>query len=397
MIVDTGNKVKKTISINSRPQKDKLGNVTGAVTTFVDITKELKSKKALINSEKKYRDLFTLSTDACLILRDGIYVDCNKAAYTSLGMTSKNQLIGLKPKDVAPEFQEDGSRSENIADEKIDIVKNQHHHRFEWLHKKITGELFYSEVLLTKMEDLNGEFVYVIWRDISDRKHQEKLILESLKEKEVLLSEVHHRVKNNLAIISGMIQLQAFSSKNSQEVKELAKSVNRIKSIAIIHEQLYKTGNYAAISMEDNIKQQLEGLIKLYSNDKKNISINLNLEEVHININQAIPLSLFINEVATNSLKYAFEGKEKGEISVNIKLLDNDTIQFLFKDDGIGFEIDKSRNSKDSLGYSLIEAFVSQLHGKLTLDSRIGKGTSISLIFKRAHNKGANSNLNSQN
>lgn len=380
-------------SVSISPIIDGHGKVINYVAVKENITDKIKSAQALVNSEKKYRDLFTLSTDACLILKDGVYIDCNNAALKVLGMYSKEELIGLRPADIAPEFQADGTRSDSGSIERILKANKEKFLRFEWLHKKVNGEVAPSEVMLTKIEDDGEGYLYVVWRDITARKKYEEQLQSSLEEKEVLLAEVHHRVKNNLAIVSGMLELQAFSSKNSDEVTELAKSVYRIKSIAIIHEQLYKTGNFVSISLAKNTRYQVDSLLLMYGEKWDNkVRVSYDMEDVKVNVNQAIPFGLLVNELATNSLKYAYSGIKEPVLKINLSI-ENDEILFVIHDNGVGFDVNEFNNTEGSLGHTLIKTFVSQLEGKLDIRSNSKKGTTINLIFKPISKKGSGSNM----
>jgi len=239
-----------------------------------------------------------------------------------------------------------------------------------------------------KCVQLIGTFI-----DITEEKEKEQKLIENLEEKEILLAEIHHRVKNNLAVISGMLELQAFSSTNSKEVEELAKSVNRIKSIAIIHEQLYKAGNFAAISIDESIISQINSLVKMY--DPKiegELKLSFDLEKVSLNVNQAIPFGLLINELVTNTLKYAFKGVPNPELRISLNKVNQD-VEFSILDNGVGFNVDKFKNAKDSLGHSLIEAFVAQLEGNLDIQSSSEKGTHITITFNPSSKKGASANI----
>lgn len=375
------------------PITDAQGNVINYVAVKENITEKKHTQDALIKSEKKYRDVFTRSTDACLIIKDGVYIDCNKAALMALGMRSKKALIGLKPSDISPEFQEDGSRSDSGAVNKMLKATKEKHIRFEWLHKKIIGEVFPSEVMLTKIEEDDEDYFYVVWRDITERKKQEKLLKENLEEKEVLLSEIHHRVKNNLAIISGLLELQIFSAKNSKVISALGLSVQRIKTMAIIHEQMYESGDFTAISIDESLQVQIENLRKIYGvNRGKVIAVTYDLEVIKISINQAIPFGLLINELASNSFKYAFDGVEHPTLSILLHAK-KDVIEFNIQDNGIGFNVDKFNNEEDSLTQNLINVFVSQLNGNLDIQSSPDKGTSVTLTFKPTLKRGSSSNL----
>ncbi|MEQ9310332.1 MAG: PAS domain S-box protein [Balneolaceae bacterium] len=236
-----------------------------------------------------------------------------------------------------------------------------------------------------------GKCVQVIgtFIDITEEKEKEQQLKENLVEKEVLLAEVHHRVKNNLAVISGMLELQAFSSTNSNEIKELTKSVSRIRSIANIHEQLYKTGNFASIAIHDSIKIQIDKTLSMHIGDsKEQVTLLYNLENMSLNINQAIPFSLLVNELTTNALKYAFNGVPKPELKISLIKVNQDIV-FSIEDNGIGFDVDEFKNSESTLGHTLIDAFVVQLKGTIDISSSSKKGSKFTITFTPADKKGS--------
>ncbi len=290
----------------------------------------------------------------------------------------------------------------------------------EWSRKVYRGELEPSKESIEELNNLKGVHNEGIWNiknsdgeiliwqfhsgpigdktiisaaiDITEAKQKEQLLKDNLEEKEVLLGEVHHRVKNNLAIISGMLELQAFTSENTNEINELTKSVNRIKSIANIHEQLYKTGDFRSISISDSIKTHVDSLASMYDNEIE-VKVNLiyDLENVSLSINQAVPIGLLINELSTNALKYAFKGVIEPELKISLKKIDNEIV-FSIQDNGVGFDVDEFNDSDDSLGHSLIEAFVSQLEGSLDIKSNSKNGTNFTIRFIPILKKGGYAN-----
>ncbi len=376
------------------PIIDTNGKIINYVSVKENITEKKYVQEALVKSEKKYRDLFTRSTDACLILKGGVYTDCNDAALKALGMSSKEELIGLRPSQIAPEFQENGVRSDSEAIKKLTKASEEKHLRFEWLHKKVNGEIAPFEVMLTKIEeggeDDDDDYFYVVWRDIKARKEFEKQLKENLEEKEVLLSEVHHRVKNNLAIISGLLELQIFSSEDPKVLEVLGLSVQRIKTIAIIHEQIYNSGDFTAISIDESIKSEIENMLKKYNISGENeINVNYDVENIKLNVNQAIPFGLLINELVTSSVKHSLAGIKNPSFEIYLHHKDG-VIEFRIHVNGVGFDVN---DFNSSLVKNLISVFVSQLDGNLDVKSSPEKGTSITLTFKPTIKKGSSSNL----
>ena len=222
---------------------------------------------------------------------------------------------------------------------------------------------------------LHGSF-----QDITEKKLADERIKESLKEKEILLMEVHHRVKNNLALVSGLMQLQAYQTDDEMVYKYLEDNQTRIKSIALIHDQLYQNDNFTNVRLDE----QTENLIKHLSDsiaNGKDIRVELELDEVEVNINQAVPYTLLLNEVVTNAYKHAFNEAEKGEIHLTLKS-ENNLVSLKVKDDGKGLDRDIDLEYPSSLGMTLVKTLSDQLQGTLNIDSG-DSGLSVDLTFKR--------------
>ena len=223
-------------------------------------------------------------------------------------------------------------------------------------------------------EEGNLERVVTTFIDITKRiefekklHKQQEILKDALKEKTTLLSEIHHRVKNNLAIVSGLLELQSMETDADLQLP-LQRSVNRIHSIAMVHELMYQTEKLSSV----NIKKYLDELIPAIHRTmqtKKDIEINLDLEDYQLNINQAIPLGLLMNELLTNSFKYAFLKIKNGRINISMKSKDS-YLEFLYKDNGHGFEGDEIIGNSKSLGLSLIHAQLQQLHADFEAETK---------------------------
>jgi two-component sensor histidine kinase len=214
--------------------------------------------------------------------------------------------------------------------------------------------------------------VLVSFFDISERKSAEEKVMASLKEKEILLKEIHHRVKNNLQIISSLLNLQSeyITDKASKEL--FYDSLNRIRSMALIHERLYQSKNFSKINVLDYIKDVTNYLLRTYKNNQREIKVELGVENLSISIEYAIPLGLLINEVVSNSLKYAFNGLQSGLITISMRNGGGGNYELLLKDNGTGIpeQID-FRNTK-SLGLQLVNNLVEQLDGNIELERKSG-------------------------
>jgi two-component sensor histidine kinase len=192
------------------------------------------------------------------------------------------------------------------------------------------------------------------------------------------LKEVHHRVKNNLQIISSLLNIQASKSNNQEVIEELTESKHRILSIALTHEFLYKSGTLAYIQMPDYIEQLIEQLKYLFNSDKNKIKVTLNIEKIAFEMDVALPIGLMVNEIVSNSFKHAFDVKG-GEIRVQMTRNDNQFCLAL-SDDGKGFDPNKRNEiESNSIGLELIDSLVDQINGNINMLK--GKGTTFEIFF----------------
>lgn len=199
-----------------------------------------------------------------------------------------------------------------------------------------------------------------------------KDISVALNEKTVLLSEVHHRVKNNLAVVSGFLQLEMMKGNHQESVKKvLDENVLRIKSMGYIHEQLYKSQDFSSINMKEYIKILVNEISNTYQPDDKEIELLINCDDINLNMNQAIPCALTINELLSNAYKHAFTGKDRGTIDISVTEQKHQ-IYVKVKDDGVGLPKDINLEYSDSLGMLLVHQFVAQLESELSYQNTIG-------------------------
>jgi two-component sensor histidine kinase len=221
-----------------------------------------------------------------------------------------------------------------------------------------------------------------IVQDITDRKQAEEKIRRSLEEKEVLLREIHHRVKNNMQIVSSLLMLQSRNIEDKKYKDMFIDSQNRINSMALIHEKLYQSESIAQINFKEYISDIVSNIFESYS-IKRNIKIDINVENIPIKIDYAVPCGLIINELVTNSLKYAFPDDRQGNIKISVKKEDNNMIRLSISDDGIGIPKDMDIRNTKSLGLHLVTALAeAQLHGQIILNRE--KGTEFQIRFEGA-------------
>jgi PAS domain S-box-containing protein len=237
-------------------------------------------------------------------------------------------------------------------------------------------QCFLNPVYLNgKLEELSC-LVY----DNTERKEIDRKIRDSLKEKEVLLQEVHHRVKNNLQVISSILNLQSSYVNDPKTLEILRESQQRIKSMSFIHETIYRTADFSRLEFMDYIKTIASNLIQSYRNAATRVDFIPQMESVGLNLDQAIPCGLIINELVSNALKYAFKGRKKGVLTVILRE-ENDDVILAVKDDGVGLPPDFAFEKNNSLGIQLVYALLEQLDATMKVNQT--EGTEFFIRFHR--------------
>lgn len=216
-------------------------------------------------------------------------------------------------------------------------------------------------------------------KEVAQRKLAQEQINESLKEKIVLLREVHHRVKNNLQIVSSLLNLQAGYITDKKVLEVFKESQSRIRSMALIHEKLYQSRDLDKINFSDYVDSLISDLYKSYRSQLIRINIRCESQQIFLEIDQAILCGLVINELISNSVKHAFEGRDGGDILVKL-INETDNYMIVVKDNGIGFPEDIDIENTDSLGLQLVTSLTSQMGGKLEIKSE--NGTVVTITFR---------------
>ena len=217
-----------------------------------------------------------------------------------------------------------------------------------------------------------------IARDITDKTIATNKLKTSIKEKDVLLREIHHRVKNNMQIISSLLSLQMTHIDDGDAVNLLKESQNRVRSMAIIHDKLYQSYDLTRINLTEYIKSLVNGLFYSYS-IKDHINSTINVDDVQLNIETAVPFGLILNELISNSLIHGFPEGKGGELYIRLKIVD-DKYEMIVGDTGIGFPEDIDFKKTDSLGLQLVNNLVNQIDGEIELNKN--HGTEFKIIFK---------------
>jgi two-component sensor histidine kinase len=217
--------------------------------------------------------------------------------------------------------------------------------------------------------------------DITERKRAEEKIQAALIEKEILLREIHHRVKNNMQIISSLLRLKSKYIKDKKYRILFEESQNTIKSMSLIHEKLYKSKDMSNVDFKEYIIDLVNGLFLSYGVNRSVITSRIDIENVFLGLDFAIPCGLIINELITNSLKYAFPDGRKGEIKIAFSKINENIYELFVGDNGVGIPENIDVGNTESLGLRLVSMLVNdQLEGGM--DLKRNKGTKFRIIFK---------------
>jgi two-component sensor histidine kinase len=220
------------------------------------------------------------------------------------------------------------------------------------------------------------------YRDVTDRRHAEEKLMASLQEKEILIREIHHRVKNNLQIISGLLDMTRMRTEDRATTEILTDMMMKIKTMAQIHTRLYESKQVDRINMGGQIRDQVADISNIYRRSGPDIACQVDAEELNLPVDQAIPCALVVNEALSNSFKHAFKGRRNGNIRISA-WLDNGMIHIRIQDDGIGIPNNVDIDRATSLGLKLIRNLVQQLQGTLTIES-LAPGTAMNVDFPLA-------------
>ena len=372
----------------SSAQYDDNGKAIGMRGIYLDISemrhheKEAKSQSAKLDSifdSTQNLVMFTLNRD------DQITSFNNNFRRLMEDKLTKKVELGMSFVSNISKFITDESYQGQIRLFKKALMGNAKD--FELPLKMASGEAKWFHIFLNPIssDDTQNEISCIAY-DITERKEIDRAIRLALKEKEILLKEVHHRVKNNLQVISSLMSLQKSFVKDPTLVQVLEESQSRIATMSYIHESLYRHTDFSSISFADYLQRLSANLIHSYSTPDCEVALQSAFEDVYLTLDQAIPSGLIVNELVSNSLKYAFKGRKRGVVFLRVAKLDG-RIEIEVRDDGVGLPDDFSLNKNESLGLYLIQALSEQLEAELVVEStKEGRKGSSFLISFEAHN-----------
>ncbi|HRG38790.1 MAG TPA: histidine kinase dimerization/phosphoacceptor domain -containing protein, partial [Bacteroidia bacterium] len=361
---------------------DALGNPSHIISIFQNITEKVKLEHDRQSQSARHNAIIESSSHIIWTTDKQMCLTSFNKNYASDLMKHYNvpAYIGLSVVSVKVVLTEEYN---NYWLKKYEAVLRGEHQYFETKMIDRQNNVVWREIFLNPIFDELGNLVEVagIGLDITEKKLANEQIHNSLQEKEVLLKEVHHRVKNNLQVISSILNLQSSYVKDQSTLNILKESQDRIKSMAFIHESLYQTKDFSSINFSEYVVNLSQNLLHSYSSLEHEIKLNLDIQNVFLNLDLAIPCGLIINEIVSNALKYAFVDKmENAEIMIKMHLVGED-LQLQIRDNGVGLPEHIDYRNTESLGLQLVVTLVDQLNGNIELDSTAGAHYNI--LFKQ--------------
>lgn len=361
--------VVRNISDRKRVEKEKLRAELAEETSRqlqIEINERKAVERKLRLAQQFTRSIIDSSLDMiCASDVNNSITEFNHAAQQTFGYTLE-EAFDLDPMKIFA-TPEDAERVRKA-------MESEGHFSGEINNVRKSGEVFpvflSASVLINQQGERVGEMG--ISRDITELKNTEKFLKASLKEKEVLLKEVHHRVKNNLQVISSILNLQTSYVSDVSTLDILKECQNRIKSMSFIHESLYQSRDLSDVNFSSYIQNLCSNLHYSYSMRGRAIQMNFDIENVFLKLDTAIPCGLIINELVSNSFKYAFVGREEGELLVSLKAIWGNDFELIVQDNGIGLPDNFNVEQTDSLGLQLVITLVDQIRGDLLVDSQNG-------------------------
>jgi PAS domain S-box-containing protein len=351
----------KWLQIASQPARQMNGDLLWDG-LLVDITEQKKAEESL----QLTRFFLDRVSDAVyLTSSDARFTYVNESACSSLGY-SQAELLNMSVQDIDPSsaLENWSEYWQNIAQRSSFLVESTNRSR--------TGSEFPVEISVNYLQFNNQEYKCAIVRDISERKRAEAQLRASLQEKEVLLKEIHHRVKNNLQTICSLLNLQANSIQDPKVLELFNESQRRVKAMALIHEWLYRSGNLAKIDFSKYVQSLIQDLFQSAIVTNSTIRFQIDVVDVELPVDVATPCALIINELVSNAIKYAFPANRGGQVNIQFSI--NPAGQYILQvqDDGIGIPETIDITQTDSLGLQLVSAFTNQLRGTLELERYCG-------------------------
>ncbi|WP_165394780.1 sensor histidine kinase [Methanofollis fontis] len=349
-----------------------------------EIAERKKAERMLHLSEQRYHTIFDHAFDGLVVFdpRTMIVLLANPASLRMYGLPFSKDGFEIEREKI--EFNILAFISPEYRDRIISLIQSIQVSGQDQFAESIRtirpdGEEIWINVAGTKMEYHGKMAILASIRDVSERKQYEDRLQMSLNEKTALLKEVHHRVKNNMQIVSSLLRLQSRLIEDEKTLGYFRDAESRIMAMALVHEKLYRSETMAYVNLKDYASTLAEELIRAHAVHTM-IDLETEIETIHVDLDSAIPIGLIINEIVINSIKHAFHSQDHGTISLKIHSTPNRHVAMIISDNGCGMPDPALFQKSQSLGIRLITILVKQLHGSITIDGGCGTRHQITLI-----------------
>ncbi len=366
-----------TISTKRTLYTDEKGEIF-IVGIMRDITEIKTTEEALRQSREKYRRIVDTANEGVLAIDEN-----HRISFVNARMT---EMLGYQGEKMTGREVESFFFPEDLPDHQYRMQNRRRgiseHYERRWRRKD--GEAVWTIVSATPIFDSDRRFrgSFAMLADITERKRAEEKLRAMLREKEILLKEIHHRVKNNMQLIVSLLNMQSKNIENEELLRYFNECKNRIWAMSLIHQKLYQSENFSGIDLPEYIKTLAAELRRVYRQTIPEVDFSMDAEEITISIENAIPCSLIANEIMTNSLKHAFPPgwNGKAELRVSIHESRDGIVDLILKDNGIGILPEIEPGATDTLGLTLIDILSRQIGGRCAIDRE--NGTKYTITFK---------------
>lgn len=382
-VVETGQPlVKESVSYASHEQgiskvfdlrAARLGD--GFVAAWLDVTANKQAEEARRHSEARYQNLFEgVPVGLYQISPEGEILEANPALVELLGFPDLQTLRSMNASDLYLD-REERARAQAVLEQDGVLMG------YEMLLRRHNGEVIWVRDTTRAVRDRDGRLLYYegVLENITERKYATEEIKRSLAEKETLLREIHHRVKNNLQVVSSLLRLQSETIHDPRMQALFEDSRNRVGSMALVHEKLYQSRDLARVNLRDYVRSLAVHLFRSYAGNSDRIRLMIYADDVSLGVDEAIPCGLILNELVSNSLKHAFPQERRGTLRIELAKRETSAFTLTVRDDGIGLPTGFRFESPEALGLQLVKTLAEQLGG--SVEVRCEGGTEFRITF----------------
>jgi PAS domain S-box-containing protein len=351
--------------------------VAFAIYTQFIVNQRRQAQQATKIAHAEINQIFQTAADGMRVIdKDFTVLRVNETLSTLCGV-SKDEAVGKKCYEVFP-----GPVCHTPKCPMVRILEGDERVETDLEKVRKDGKKIPCIVTAQPFRGPSGDLIGIVedFKDITERKEAEGQVRTSLREKDILLQEIHHRVKNNLQIISSLLKLQAGYIQDKSYADMFEESQNRIRSMAFVHERLYQGKDITSVASDEYIKDVVNALFRSYGVNPERITLKVDIGDVVLGISSAVPCGLIINELVSNALKFAFPQDRKGEIQVGLHPTDKDEILLTVSDNGVGMPEDLDHEDAKSLGLKLVKILTDQIGGRLQINRN--EGTKFQIKFR---------------